>query len=216
MSYDNVVQFGDYKKQLNKNSMQFKTFDGADLPTLWDYSLNVYTRDGVSKACLALQNYFGLDVNMVLYCLWAGKQGFQLTHDDMATISQTPHSWQVNTVMPLRATRMRVGERMTGPHADVIRGLKETYEDLKNQELDAERMEQELIMTAHNRLCADGMIWESQNPANYGLQNLAVYADIYATFMVMNDDMDTGGKDHSEVAQVEAILESLYFLATTD
>ena len=213
MSYDNVIQFGDYKKQLNADIMQYKTFDGADMPSLWDYSLDVYCRDGVAKACLALQNYFGLDVNMVLYCLWAGKQGFQLTHDDMASVSQTPHSWQVNTVMPLRATRLQIAERMTGPHADVIRELKTTYEDLKAQELDAERMEQELIMTSHNRLHTDGMIWVNQTPENYGLQNLAVYADIYATLMVMNDDTDKGGQDHSEVAQIQTILESLYQLA---
>ena len=214
MSNDNVIQFADYKKKLNKDTMHYTTFDGADLPSLWDYSLDVYTRDGVAKACLALQNYFGLDVNMLLYCLWSGKGGYQLTHDDMATVSQTPHSWQVNTVMPLRANRMRVGERMTGPHADVIKGLKETYEDLKAQELDAERMEQELIIKSHNSLCDDGLMWKSQNPANYGLQNLAIYADIYATFMVMNNDKDGEGTDHSELAQIQTILESLYFLAT--
>ena len=37
---------------------------------LWEFSLSVYGKSGVPDACLTLQNSHGLDVNLVLFCLW--------------------------------------------------------------------------------------------------------------------------------------------------
>src|SRR5690606_38692262 len=40
----------------------------------WQFSLAVYTRDGVAEHCLALQSRLGLDVNVLLLMLWAAGQ----------------------------------------------------------------------------------------------------------------------------------------------
>ncbi len=41
----------------------------------WDYSLGIYRKPGVADACIALQDEFGLDVNMLLACLWFSAEG---------------------------------------------------------------------------------------------------------------------------------------------
>ena len=41
----------------------------------WDFSLEVYAKEGVADACLRLQDDLGIDVNMLLFCCWAGHSG---------------------------------------------------------------------------------------------------------------------------------------------
>ena len=48
--------------------------DFPDHP-FWDFSLIVYMTPGVGPACVALQEAHELDVNIVLFCLWAGASG---------------------------------------------------------------------------------------------------------------------------------------------
>ena len=45
-----------------------------DLPSsrFWDFSLEIYAKPGVAQACLALQDECGADVNLLLFCCWAG------------------------------------------------------------------------------------------------------------------------------------------------
>ncbi|HEY9550471.1 MAG TPA: TIGR02444 family protein, partial [Kiloniellaceae bacterium] len=44
----------------------------------WQFSGAVYARRGVAEACLALQQRHGLDVNLLLFCAWAGSNGRRL------------------------------------------------------------------------------------------------------------------------------------------
>ncbi len=47
---------------------------GARNP-FWDFSLAVWGREAVEPACLALQERHGIDVNVLLFCGWAGRRG---------------------------------------------------------------------------------------------------------------------------------------------
>ena len=38
----------------------------------WKFSLELYDREGVAAACLALQEEYQLDVNLLLFCYWHG------------------------------------------------------------------------------------------------------------------------------------------------
>ena len=42
----------------------------------WDFSLTLYGRQGVASACLALQDRFGADVNLLLLGFWRAHRGF--------------------------------------------------------------------------------------------------------------------------------------------
>ena len=43
-----------------------------ETPTLKDFALALYAREGVPPACLALQEATGLDVNILLFAAWRG------------------------------------------------------------------------------------------------------------------------------------------------
>ena len=41
----------------------------------WNFSLEIYAAEGVSEACLDLQERRGCDVNILLFCCWLGASG---------------------------------------------------------------------------------------------------------------------------------------------
>lgn len=107
----------------------------------WDFSLGVYARPGVAEACLALQERQGLDVNLLLFCCWAGARGHALTGDELARLIAAVRPWQEGVVKPLRAARRWLKLQTTAPgeEAAALRGR------IKEQELAAERIEQQLL-----------------------------------------------------------------------
>ncbi|MGY8963505.1 MAG: DUF2390 domain-containing protein, partial [Rhodospirillales bacterium] len=36
----------------------------------WEFAISAYSRPGVEKAMLSLQDRMGVDINMVLFCVW--------------------------------------------------------------------------------------------------------------------------------------------------
>ena len=59
-----------------------------------DYSLKVYADPATARTCLELQNQFGLDVNLLLFCLYAGHHGHALSTDDLRRLDQQVHAWR--------------------------------------------------------------------------------------------------------------------------
>ncbi len=109
----------------------------------WQFALAVYTREGVAGHCLALQHRLGLDVNVLLLMLWAARQWDDApTPEQIAQADSTIGAWRREIVIPLRQLRTRL---KSGPApapdamTDVLR------EDIKRLELDAERMQQEVL-----------------------------------------------------------------------
>ena len=41
----------------------------------WNFSLEIYSGEGVAEACLDLQERRGCDVNILLFCCWLGASG---------------------------------------------------------------------------------------------------------------------------------------------
>ncbi len=72
----------------------------------WDYAIEVYRRDGVGEACLALQARHGVDVNVLLFCCWLGASGRGALDDGrMARLVKTVEPWHDDVVRGLRAVR---------------------------------------------------------------------------------------------------------------
>ena len=91
---------------------------------LWDFSQDLYGRPGVAEACLSLQDRRGLDVNILLFCCWAGMRGQALTVEALAACLDTVRPWQDQVVKPLRAVRrwLKVGENQLVVRATATRG----------------------------------------------------------------------------------------------
>ncbi len=107
----------------------------------WDFSLAVYGREGVAPACLALQDRHGLDVNLLLFGLWAGTRGRALAAAELDGLIAAARPWQQGVVAPLRAARRWLkGQRpVPGQSAAILRGA------IKERELDAEAIEQAIL-----------------------------------------------------------------------
>lgn len=111
---------------------------------LWQFSLDVYARPGVDAACLSLQDRHGLDVNLLLLCVWAGHAGIRLSRADIATLAGKVDDWQTRVVQPLRAVRQWLKHQDAAPN-DAAQSLRA---GVKDQELAAEQLEQALLYDA--------------------------------------------------------------------
>ncbi|MFQ6016662.1 MAG: TIGR02444 family protein [Kiloniellaceae bacterium] len=107
----------------------------------WEYSLAVYGRESVAGACLALQERHGLDVNLLLFCCWAGSRARALGAADLERLIEAARPWQAGAVAPLRAVR-RWLKAHPGPRAERLR------QKIKLDELEAEAIEQLILAEA--------------------------------------------------------------------
>ncbi len=77
--------------------------DGTD--SFWDFSVSTYRRPGVADACLSLQDRFGFDVNVLLYCCWFGCTRGLMTEGMFNAALSFSEPWAAEVVRPLRAAR---------------------------------------------------------------------------------------------------------------
>jgi uncharacterized protein (TIGR02444 family) len=85
---------------------------------VWDFALAVYAGPGVEAACLRLQDRSGLDVTMLLFCLWCGFTGpGSLSESAMAAALRTVRLWGGGVTAPLRAARRALKDEALGADA---------------------------------------------------------------------------------------------------
>lgn len=84
-----------------------------ETPTLKDFALALYGREGVPPACLTLQDSAGIDVNILLFAAWRGAvQQREVGAADIAAARARVAAWHTEVVKALRAVRRRL---KTGP-----------------------------------------------------------------------------------------------------
>jgi len=115
----------------------------AETP-FWRFSLTLYDRPGVDVACLSLQERHGLDLNLLLLCVWAGHAGNRLTRDDMAELAGRVAGWQASVVQPLRGVRQWLKHQDAAP-VEPAEGLRDGVKEL---ELAAEQLQQTILYDA--------------------------------------------------------------------
>lgn len=108
---------------------------------VWDYACDLYGRPGVAEACLSLQDRRGLDVNLLLFCCWAGHCGRVLSADEVARLCDGVAEWNQDVIQPLRALRRWLKDQAIAPRgeAEALR------QSIKASELEAERLEQDIL-----------------------------------------------------------------------
>jgi len=73
----------------------------------WDFSLQVYSGEGVSGACIGLQDRHILDVNLILLSMWLGHNGHPIMdHDALKRALDTSGRWNKDVVCGIRAVRL--------------------------------------------------------------------------------------------------------------
>ncbi|NYT67602.1 TIGR02444 family protein [Pusillimonas noertemannii] len=113
----------------------------ARFDELWEFSLSTYKMQGVSTACLRLQDEYDLDVNVLLLCLFAGSRGHTLSVQDFTLIETRVSPWRKSIIQVLRAARrsLKSERRSSG------KIIEDLYTDVLATELKAEQYEQYLI-----------------------------------------------------------------------
>jgi uncharacterized protein (TIGR02444 family) len=108
----------------------------------WQFSLKVYAAPGVAAECLALQRALSIDVNVLLFCAWAGAvRRVSLDPISIVSIQDAVGSWHDTAVRPLRAARENIKTLPEMAHDDVQALRKQ----VAASELRAEQIEQALL-----------------------------------------------------------------------
>lgn len=107
-----------------------------DEAALWHFSVEFYSRTGVSEALIALQDRAGRDVNLILFALWFGISGRgRVTSEELEAADAIVRPIRAEIVEPLRELRRKL---RSDPDADIQR----LRESVKALELAAERIVQ--------------------------------------------------------------------------
>jgi len=165
----------------------------------WNFSLDRYGRDGVSKTCLELQDDIGADVNVLLLCLWCGQSGYTLSRDQLVQLmGGEAGRWHRDIVRPLRAARKAMKGR-------VIAGEAEAVEDFRTQikkiEIESEKWEQRSLAAAVERMSTEALV---DTPPDACARIATANLEIYIGLVVPN----TPNRDqHLLTKLVEACIE---------
>jgi uncharacterized protein (TIGR02444 family) len=129
--------------------------DFPDHP-FWDFSLQVYSRDGVGTACIHLQEHHGIDVNVMLFCLWLGETGRGvLDAEECAAMTAAVEKWHLDVVKGLRGVRRILKDGFP----DVPHALRESLRgEVQAAEIDSEHLQQLLLAASVDRAPAAGAL----------------------------------------------------------
>jgi uncharacterized protein (TIGR02444 family) len=111
----------------------------------WAFSLAVYANAEVQKECLDLQDRYGLDVNLLLFCAFVGAYyGAQLSSHVIGEAATLVSIWHDRIVINLRETRRALKTFATDTLPSGL-SLARLRDDVKALELEAECFEQLML-----------------------------------------------------------------------
>lgn len=114
--------------------------------SFWTFSVFLYHQPGVEEECLSLQERFGVNVNVLLLCLYAGSEfGAILSRGDIEAAERAIVEWERQVVKALRGLRQllkRNAGRGEWPHAQSIKLL---HTQIQDAELESERIESAML-----------------------------------------------------------------------
>ncbi len=165
----------------------------------WDFSLDIYGRRGVQRACLALQDRDGVDVTVALFCCWLGAAGHgKLKRAQIARLIEIVQPWREGVVNALRAVRRRLKAASRDGDAPYMRGF---YARLSENELDAEHIQHLALSAALKTVVEDGPTdgLDSDQRAKAAAANLRTYFSLAEL-----------GADGATRADLAALLEAVF------
>jgi len=160
----------------------------------WTYSLRLYAQPGVPAACLALQDACGVDVNVLLFCLYAAASGRQVGREDVLRMIDLVADWKDSMVVPIRGARRflkQPPEAFAGIAADALRSR------VKAIELEAERLQQEALFASFG-MDALGAPAPRAERANIAAYAAALGADFDSSAVSALFSACANLKDHTE------------------
>ncbi len=106
---------------------------------MWTFSLELYAREGVAGQCLDLQDRLGVDVNLLLYAVFAATRGVEVSAADLAAVEAGIAEFRDQVLRPQRALRRRLDKQGDGVDA---------RQAMLDAELALERLQQDRMWQA--------------------------------------------------------------------
>lgn len=100
----------------------------------WSYSLTQYSQPECEAFCLAAQNQYAIDVNLILFGVWLANQGKRL---DLTRLPKPITLHQQHIIQPLRELRIALKSA-----SELDSQIQHLRNHLKKVELQAEQVEQ--------------------------------------------------------------------------
>lgn len=178
----------------------------------WDYSLRTYAGAGVAAACIALQDRFGIDVNMMLFCSWIGHSGRGvMTGTELSAVRAAGAAWNEQVVGGLRMVRQTLKGGMPPAPREMSDALRRRILDI---EVDSEHAEQLMLADAIDRP-ASGSIPAGRRAAD-AVANIAAYLETHGA---APDETDVGNLavvlgaafTDCERGEVDSLCRELFF-----
>ncbi|MFL2669352.1 MAG: TIGR02444 family protein [Alphaproteobacteria bacterium] len=108
--------------------------------SFWDFSLQVYSCEGVSAACIGLQDRHILDVNIILLSMWLGHNGHPIMDNNALNRAlDTSRRWNKDIICGVRAVRLALKDDFSPIAADNCEALRKSILSL---EIEGEHLEQ--------------------------------------------------------------------------
>ena len=146
---------------------------------LWEFVTWAYAQPGVEKACLALQNRLGVDINIALFCAWLAYRGTGTSSlaKYLGAALKLSRDWQKSLVEPLRACRNNLKDlldnsAMAGADRVAAGALRDR---VKQCELDMEQLQTLALYTLVNAGVDEGVARPPAEQKDDALNNLTVY-----------------------------------------
>ena len=141
----------------------------------WNFSLAVYRQPGVPAECLDLQKRLGADVNLLLLCAYLGaKQHALLDCGDIDAAVAASTAWHADVVRNLRAARQALKPWEEGRDLSLQDSSRALRSAVKKLELDAERIEHDLLAN-----WASGRDFKSSSPDAAVPANIRTLVEYY-------------------------------------
>jgi len=118
---------------------------------LWNFALRTYGAQGVSEACLSLQDESGVDVPVLLFALWLAANSVELSESELQRTDTRVREWREEVIRPLRAVRRRL---KTGPFPAPSGETEALRNSVKAAELNSEKIELALLEEEGSELIA--------------------------------------------------------------
>ncbi|MCL9685476.1 TIGR02444 family protein [Legionella maioricensis] len=72
---------------------------------LWDYSLKLYANEDIKQLCLAIQDCYDINVNIVLWCCWYASERGEFSQEFLNQILTDNAPWHAHVTHQLRQAR---------------------------------------------------------------------------------------------------------------
>lgn len=140
----------------------------AGAMAFWKYAVWLYAKPGVKDTSHRLQDKFGLDVNLLLFCFWAAAAGYgALPPARLQAALNALGPWRDHVTAPLRTARNAL--KMLSLEGGA--GAEELRVRILNEEVESEKLGQELIVKAG----LDGLSNDQSPSDNAAKDNLLLY-----------------------------------------